>query len=158
MFSVQYTVHLYGYLKEWRKNPHWSFSCCIALILPLIDIPGDISGLSDTNVLNTQLDSGQMEMTTIAGAVQDSGAIDVTLEEFEQDDGDLIETEEDKCNSAGMQTGEQGQVHAEEVQETTGHITGSIFRKCHRGTQTDLSVHLFIADVGDQEPVAETSL
>ena len=83
LFSVQYAVHLYGHLKEWCKNPHWSFSCCLALVLPLISLPGEMSGLAGTNVLDTQLDTGHMEMTTITDAVKDSGIVNVTLEEGE---------------------------------------------------------------------------
>ena len=79
-------MHLYRYLKEWRKNPQLSFSCCLALIIPLINLPGEISGLVGTNVLNTQLDTGEMELTTVVGAVQDSGAIDITLEDGDQED------------------------------------------------------------------------
>jgi len=89
---------LYGYLKEWRKNPHWSFSCFVALILPLIGMSGDISGLAGTNVLNTQLDAGHMEMTTIVDAMKDIGAIDITLEEDQQDDDNPTEVQEDSYN------------------------------------------------------------
>ena len=70
---------------EWRKNPHWSLSCCLALLLPLDDLQGEISGLvgSGANVLDTQLQSGQTEDTTIFGAVKNSGAFDVNLEEVQ---------------------------------------------------------------------------
>ncbi len=84
--SVQYTLFLVRYLKEWRKNPQWSFSCCLALLLPLTDLQGEIRGLVGTNVLNSQLQSGKMEKPTILSAVKDSGAIDVTLEEGDQGD------------------------------------------------------------------------
>ena len=80
------TTHIYGYLKEWRKNPQWSFSCCLALILPLLDLQGDISGLAQTNLLNTQLDTGRTGITSITDAVKSSGAIDVTLREKEEGD------------------------------------------------------------------------
>ena len=43
-------------------------------------MPGDISGVTGTNVLNTQLDTGQMEVTTVVGDVIDSGAIDVDVD------------------------------------------------------------------------------
>jgi len=119
LFLVQYLVHLYGYLKKWRKNPHWSFSCCLALILPLIGMPGDISGLAGTNFLNTQLDTGHMEMTTIVGAVKDIGAIDVTLEEDKQDDDKPAELQKDNYN------GDQ--------QDNR--------RKNNQGTQTELSTY-----------------
>ena len=83
-FSVQYAVFLYRYLKDWRKNPQWSFSCCLALLLPLNNLQGEIRGLMETNVLKSQLQTGQIEKPTILSAVKNSGAIDVTLEEGEQ--------------------------------------------------------------------------
>lgn len=80
IFLVQYSVNLYRYLKEWRKNPHCSFSCCLALLLPLNDLEGEIVGLAETDALKSQLQTGQMEMPTIFSAVKESGAVDVTLE------------------------------------------------------------------------------
>ena len=44
---------------------------------------GEIGGLSETNVLKNQLDTGEFSVPTFLGAVKDSGAIDVTLEENE---------------------------------------------------------------------------
>ena len=73
-------MSLYDFLKEWRKNPKWSFSCCLALLLPFNDLQGEISGMTGTDVLKSQLQTGNIEMTTILGAVQNSGAMDVTLE------------------------------------------------------------------------------
>ena len=105
-FSVQYASHLCGYLKEWRKNPQWSFSCFLALLLPLLDLPGNISGLAETNVINTQLDTGEMEMTTVVGAVKDSGAIDLTLDDGEEDDDHTAGGEEHDCNDAQLPTEE----------------------------------------------------
>lgn len=72
--------------------------------------------MTGTDVLNTQLDTGQMEMTTIADAVRDSGAIDVTLEEDEE--GDNNQTKVQENNGVGDQ-------HS---------------KKCHQGTQTDVSM------------------
>ena len=89
------------------------------MILPLIGMPGDISGLAGTNFLNTQLDTGHMEMTTIVGAMKDSGAIDVTLEEDKQDDDKPAELQKDNYN------GDQ--------QDNR--------RKNNQGTQTELSTY-----------------
>ena len=86
MFAVQYTTILYYYLREWWKNPHCSLSCCLALLLPLNDLQGQINGLASANVLNNQMQSGQMDAPNLIGAVKDSGAIDVSLKEGEQDD------------------------------------------------------------------------
>ena len=41
--------------------------------------------LSETNVLHTQLHSGQMEVGTISDAVKESGVIDLTLKENKED-------------------------------------------------------------------------
>ena len=87
LFAVQYVVILYGYLKEWWKNPHCSFSCCLTLLLPLNDLQSEIHGLAGTCIVDNQLQSGQMDTTTVMGTVKDSGAIDVSFEEAEQEDG-----------------------------------------------------------------------
>ena len=65
---------VYCYLKEWRKNPHWSFSCCLALVLPLNDLQSEMSGLSETDVLKSQMKTGQAEMPTILIAVAKEGS------------------------------------------------------------------------------------
>ena len=167
-FSVQYAVHLYGYLKEWRKNPHWSFSCCLALLLPLINLPGEISSLLGTNITNTQLDTGQFEMQTVVGAVKDSGAIAVTLDDEEQRDNDPAEDQEEadgkngeketstfqetsKDSGAIDDTREQG-----EKGEGMCHDVGYNNRKCHQATQTELLAKIAIKNVNDEEHEKET--
>ena len=95
--SVQYGIFLYGYLKEWRKNPQWSISCCLALLLPLNDFQAEMSGFVDTNVIQDQFQTGQTELPTVLGAVKDTGAIDVTLEEDEQDDDNTVEIQNEHC-------------------------------------------------------------
>ena len=103
-FSVQYVVHIYGFLREWRKNPRWSFSCCLALILPLISLPGDISGLAGTNLTKNQLGTGNVDMPTVTEAVQDSGAVNVTLEASEDDDVSTS-TKADSSSNEQLQSG-----------------------------------------------------
>ncbi|KAL9966621.1 hypothetical protein ACROYT_G024724 [Oculina patagonica] len=117
LLVYQYTLFLYQYLKEWRKNPHWSFSCCLALLLPLNDLQGEIRGLVGTNVLSSQLQSGEFEKPTAAvlSAVKESGAIDVTLEEGDQGDYDTTVVGDESCQVA-------------EYSDT----------RCHQGTQTEL--------------------
>lgn len=88
-FSVQYVIGVYRYYKEWRKNPHWSFSCCLALLLPLIDFQSEMSGLGETDLLKSQLKSGDMEMPTILIAEEDSGAVNDNLDEKENEDKDF---------------------------------------------------------------------
>ena len=172
-------MHLYEYFKEWRKNPRWSLSCCLALLLPLINLPGEINGLAGTNVTNTQLDTGQIELTTVAGAMKDSGAIDVTLDKKEQDDDNPTEVnvitqleERSATKDAQLQSGE-GQIptilrdvkDSETVNDTLEHNEqgegiyhelGYNNRKCHQATQTESSANFLTNDVGNQEPVEET--
>lgn len=50
--------------------------------------------MAGTNVLKTQLDTGEFEMVTLEAAVQDSGAVDVTVEEGEECDDDTVEAED----------------------------------------------------------------
>lgn len=105
--SDQYVIQVYVYFKEWRKNPYWSLSCCLAFFLPLISLPGEISGLVGTNIINNQLQTGDIELPTIATAVQDSGAIDVTLEEGEQGDVNPVEANDGSHNDVQLKAGEE---------------------------------------------------
>ena len=113
---AQYAVSLYCYIKEWRKNPHWSFSCCLALLLPLNDLQGELRGLAGTNVLKNQLQTGQIEKPCLISAVKDSGAIDVTLEQCEQMDDNKEEIQDENHQSA---------LHG--------------YPRRHQGTQTEIS-------------------
>ena len=56
----------------------------VALLLPVSGLQAEVTGMVETNVLDNQLQTGQVEMPTLAGAVKDSGVVDVTLEEGEQ--------------------------------------------------------------------------
>ena len=68
----------------------------------------------ETNVLDNQLQTGQVEMPTLVGAVKDSGVVDITLEEGEQ--------EQETISRAGEQIGK--------------HEIVKVF--WHRGSQTRL--------------------
>ena len=81
VFSVQYIIYMYCYLKEWRKNPKWSLSCCLALLLPLNELQGEIRGLAGTNVLKQQIQTGKINMPSITSTLKDSGIVNFTLEE-----------------------------------------------------------------------------
>ena len=113
--SVQYLIYLYQYFKEWRKNPHWSFSCCLALLLPLNDLQGEIRGMAGKNVLKTQLQTGGVEKPSIVSSAKDSGAMSITLTPGEDTLSDVnkMDSRETKC-----QVGESKKM------------------KCHQGTQT----------------------
>lgn len=107
MVLVQYFVHIYGYLREWRKNPQWSFSCFLALILPLLSLPADISGLAGTNLTNSQLDTGNVDMPTVTAAVQDSGAVEVTLEGSKDDEDVSTDAKTDSSSNEQLQSEEK---------------------------------------------------
>ncbi|XP_078356257.1 uncharacterized protein LOC144641083 [Oculina patagonica] len=80
LLVVQYAVHLYKYFKKWRKNPHWSLSCCLEVLLPLNDMQGGVGALAEMN----QLQSGQVEMPVIPTSEKDRGAVDDTHSRVDQ--------------------------------------------------------------------------
>ena len=139
-------------------------------------MPGNISGLAQTNVLATQLDAGHMEMSTFGDAVRDIGALDVTLEEDEQADDNSVQLQ--KGNNAQIRAKEtempmtdgavedslaigatteyrdQGQVV--KVQKGVCYGAGYNNKKCCQGTE--LSIIRHIAEVGELEPAEESAL
>ena len=84
-FVVQYIVYIYRFLKEWLKSPKWSFSCCLALLLPLNDLQGEVRGFAGRNVFKNQLQTGKMNMPSISSSFQDTGAINFSLEKDQPD-------------------------------------------------------------------------
>ncbi|PFX34149.1 Tolloid-like protein 2 [Stylophora pistillata] len=76
---VQYLMFFYEFFKRWRKNPHWSFSCCLALLIPLNDLQGEIQEMAGNNLMKTQLDTGILEKPSIADSAQDSEALTFSL-------------------------------------------------------------------------------
>ena len=115
---------LYRYFQQWRKNPQWSFSCCLAFLLPLSDLEGE----AETNALDSQLQTGETEIPTLSGALKDSGAIDVTFEGSEQD-VQAVEVEGEICQD--KQCGK---------------------RKDHQGTQTELLGLPVVVNKEKEEP------
>lgn len=105
----------YRYLREWRKNPHWSLSCCLAWLLPLNDFHGEISGLAEENLFQNQVKTSQIGQPTIFSAVKDSGVIDVTLGKDTQGD-DVKKLKKDAIR--------------QDIEDSD--------RKCHQVTQTKL--------------------
>ena len=80
--SVQYAVFIYRFFKEWRKNPRWSFSCCLALLLPLNDLQQEVLGMTGKNVLKQQLKTGNVDMPSLSGALKESGVVSIELTTF----------------------------------------------------------------------------
>ena len=77
--SVQYAMFIHRFFKEWRKNPRWSFSCCLALLLPLTDLQQEVLGMAGKNVLKQQLKTGNVDMPSLSGALKESGAVSIEL-------------------------------------------------------------------------------
>lgn len=74
--SVQYAVHLFRYLKGWLKNPKLSFTCCLALLLPLSDIQGAVSGL-----IETVGQGEEIEIPSALAVVKDRGAVPIETDD-----------------------------------------------------------------------------
>ena len=82
-FTVQYALYLHRYIKEWRKNPKWSLSCCLALVLPLTELQSEIRGLTGKNVLTQQLQTGKIGMPSVSSTLKESGLVSFELKEQE---------------------------------------------------------------------------
>ena len=104
-------MFLYHYFKEWYKNPHWSFSCCVDLLLPLNDLQGEIHNLVETSLHKTQLQTGHVDNPNgLSGA-----ALDFALEGDRQDGVETVKKEDE--------------YYKDYEYSVTRH---------HRGTQTEL--------------------
>ena len=107
-------------------------------------------------------------MQTVAGAVKDSGVIDVTLDDEEQDDDNPAEDQEEvDCKEARLQNGEKETSTFHDALKDSGaiddtrdqgeqgegmcHNVGYNNRKCHQATQTELLAKISIKDVDDEE-------
>ena len=128
---------VYRYFKEWRKNPHWSLSCCLALFLPLSDLQGEISGFAETDALKSQLKTGNMEMSTILISLEDGGV-----------------TDEKQFKKAGCKDGKQVFDDTKEGQDHNIRDR-NLSNKCNQETQTELLTLYSIANIKTQEKTEE---
>ena len=104
-FVVQYIVYIYRFIKEWLKSPKWSFSCCLALLLPLNDLQGEVRGFAGRNVFKNQLQTGKVNMPSISTSFQDTGAMNFSLEEDQPLTGERnSDQEETPGNKSEKQT------------------------------------------------------
>ena len=79
LFLVQYGRYFFRFIKEWRKNPQWSLSCCLALLLPLNDLHNEIRGMTGKNLLNEQVQTGKFNMPSVSSTLNESGAVSFEL-------------------------------------------------------------------------------
>ena len=98
ILAVQYVIYIFRYIKEWRKNPKWSISCCLALLLPLNDLQGEIRGLTGRNVLKQQLQTGKIDMPSMSRALKESGAVDFDLGDDEGSSPEEGDQDKEKAN------------------------------------------------------------
>ena len=80
--SVQYVSYIYHYVKEWRKNPEWSLSCCLALLLPLRNLQGEIGGLAGRNIPMQQLQTDRIDIPSTANTGRDNAAVIIMLQDY----------------------------------------------------------------------------
>ena len=79
-------MHIYRYFNTRRKNPKLSFSCCLALLLPLNEFQGEVRGLSGKSFPQQQLQTGKNDVPSMFSALKDSGTINFSLEGEERND------------------------------------------------------------------------
>ena len=61
--------------------------------MPFNQLPGEIRGLAERNILNQQPQTGGMEKPSIVSTLKESGAVDITLEEHNAEGEQEEETE-----------------------------------------------------------------
>ena len=94
--SVQYLSYIYHYVKEWRKNPEWSLSCCLALLLPLRNLQGEIGGLAGRDIPRQQLQTDRIDIPSNANMERDNGAVDISLEDYDAERKEEEEKEKEE--------------------------------------------------------------
>ena len=79
LFLVQYSRYYFRFIKKWRKNPQWSLSYCLALLLPLNDLHNEIRGMTGKNLLNEQVQTGKFNMPSVSSTLNENGAVSFEL-------------------------------------------------------------------------------
>ena len=72
--------------------------------MPLNQLQGEIRGLTGKNILDQQLQTGRMEMPSIASTLRESGAVDVTLEDLSAEREQEEATTDEKTIEQGVLT------------------------------------------------------
>ena len=128
LFSVQYLSYIYHYIKEWRKNPEWSLSCCLALLLPLRNLQGEIGGLAGRDIPRQQLQTGRIDIPPTAYTERDNAAVIIMLQDYydaERKEEEEEEEEEEKEEEEEEEEREEKEEEEEEDEEddTANQIT-----------------------------------
>ena len=123
LFSVQYLSYIYHYIKEWRKNPEWSLSCCLALLLPLRNFEGEIGGLAGADIPMQQLQTGRIDCPSSANTGRDNAAIDISLEGYDAERKEQEEREEEEEKEKEEEEEEEDEEKEDEDDDTANQIT-----------------------------------
>ena len=91
LFSVQYLRYFCRFIKEWRKNPQWSLSCCLALLLPLNDLQNEIREMTGKHFLEDQLQTGTFNMPSVSSTLKESGAVSFELATIHEQSKESVE-------------------------------------------------------------------
>ena len=116
-FSVQYLSYIYHYIKEWRKNPEWSLSCCLALLLPLRNLQGEIGGLAGRDIPRQQLQTDRIDIPSTANTERDNGAVVIMLEDYDAEREEEEEEEDDDDDEEEKEEEEERDEEEEEKEE-----------------------------------------
>ena len=125
LFSVQYLSYIYHYIKEWRKNPEWSLSCCLALLLPLRNLQGEIGGLAGRDIPLQQLQTDRIDIPSNANTGRDNAAVDISLEDYDAERKEEEEREEEEKEKEEEEEEEREEKEKEEDEDddTANQIT-----------------------------------
>ena len=123
LFSVQYLSYIYHYVKEWRKNPEWSLSCCLALLLPLRNFEGEIGGLAGGDMPMQQLQTGRIDCPSNANTGRDNAAVDISLEDYDAERKEQEEREEEEKEKEEEEEEEEDEEKEDEDDDTANQIT-----------------------------------
>ena len=140
LVSVQYLSYIYHYVKEWRKNPECSFSCCLALVLPLRNLQGEIGGLAGRSIPRQQVSPGRIDTTSTANRERDSGAVTIIVEDYDAEREEEEEEEEEEEKEEEKEEEEEEEEEKEEKEEEEEEDTANQI-SVKQGLQVQVSIH-----------------
>ena len=108
-------------MKEWRKNPQWSLSCCLALLLPLNDLQNEIRGMTGKSLMKEQVQTGQFNAPSVSGTLKESGAVSFDLVSFHECPKETVEPRSVNFDSEESENG--GLKEEEKDDDNAGKVT-----------------------------------
>ena len=123
LFSVQYLSYIYHYIKEWRKNPEWSLSCCLALLLPLRNLQGEIGGLAGRDIPRQQLQTDRIDIPPTAYTERDNAAVIIMLQDYYDAERKEEEEEEEEEEREEKEEEDEEDEDEDEDEDNANQIT-----------------------------------